>query len=74
MRRQKEKNKTQEFYRDLQQSMDKTPQKENIILAGDFNGRVGNQPIPECIGTYGEQVMNHNGAASRDFCALINVK
>jgi Endonuclease/Exonuclease/phosphatase family. len=37
---------TEEFYRDLQQSMDKTPQKENIILAGDFNGRVGNQPIP----------------------------
>ena len=39
--------------------MDKIPKKENIILAGDFNGRIGNQPIPECIGTYGEQVKNH---------------
>ena len=54
--------------------MDKIPKKENIILAGDFNGRVSNQPIPECIGTYGEQVMNCNGAALRDFVHLINLK
>jgi len=65
---------TEEFYRELQQSMDKIPKKENIILAGDFNGRIGNQPIPECIGTYGEQVMNHNGAAFRDFCAFNKLK
>ena len=45
---------TEEFYRELQLSMDKIPKKENIILAEDFNGRTGNQPIPECIGTYGE--------------------
>jgi len=45
---------TEEFYRELQQSVGKPPKKENIILAGDFNGRIGNQPIPECIETYGE--------------------
>ena len=45
---------TEEFYRELQQSMDKIPKKENIILAGDFNGRIGNQAIPECIETHGE--------------------
>jgi len=65
---------TEEFYRELHQSMDKIPKKENIILAEDFNGRIGSQPIPECIGTYGEQVMNHNGAALRDFCAFIKHK
>jgi len=54
--------------------MDKIPKKENIILAGDFNGRTGNQPIPECIGMYGEQVTNHNGAAMRDFCAFNKLK
>ena len=27
---------TEEFYGELQQSMDKIPKKENIILAGDF--------------------------------------
>jgi len=37
---------TEEFYRELQQIIDKIPKKENIILAGDFNGRKGNQPIP----------------------------
>ena len=61
---------TEEFYWERQQSMDKTPKKENIILARDFNGRIGNQPIPERIGTYGEQVTNHNGAALRDVCAF----
>jgi len=60
---------TEEFYRELQQSMDKIPKNKNIILA-DFNARTGNQPIPECIGTCGEQVTNHNGAALRDFCAF----
>jgi len=33
---------TEEFYRELQQSMDKIPKKENIILEGDLNGRIGN--------------------------------
>ena len=33
---------TEEFYRELQQRMDKIPKKENTILAGDFNGRIGN--------------------------------
>jgi exonuclease III len=65
---------TEEFYRELQQSIDKIPKTENIILAGDFNGRIGNQPIPECIGTYGEQVMNHNGETLRDFCAFNKLK
>jgi len=47
---------------------------ENIILAGDFNGRVGNQPIPEHIGPYGEQIMSRNGVTSSDFCALNKLK
>jgi hypothetical protein len=54
--------------------MDKIPKKENIILAGDFNGRIGNHPISECIGTYGEQVTNYNGAALSDFCAFNKLK
>jgi len=65
---------TEEFYRELQQSMDKIPKIENIILAGDFNGRIGKQLIPECIGTYGEQETIHNGTALRDFCAFNKLK
>ena len=65
---------TEEFYRELQQSVDKIPKKENIILPGDFNARIGNQPIPEFTGTYGEHVTNHNGAALRDFCPFNKLK
>jgi exonuclease III len=65
---------TEEFYRELQQRFNKTSKKKNIILAGDFNGRISNQPIPECIGTYGKQVMKHNGTALRDFCAFNKLK
>jgi len=54
--------------------MDKIPKKKNIILAGDFNGRIGTQPIPECIGPYGKQAMNHTGATLRDFCAFNKLK
>jgi len=54
--------------------MNKIPKKENIILAGDFNGRIGNQPISECIGPYGEQATNHNGATLRDVCAFNKLK
>jgi hypothetical protein len=50
------------------------PKKENIILAGYFNGRIGNQPIPDCIGTHGEQEPNHNGAVLRDLCAFSKLK
>ena len=65
---------TEEFYRELQQGMDKIPKQENIILGGDFNGRIGNQPIQKCIGTYGEQVTHHNAAALRDFCVFNKFK
>jgi len=63
-----------EFYRELQQTVNKIHKKENIILAGDFNGRIGNQPIPECIGPYGEQATIHNGGILRDFCAFNKLK
>ena len=35
----------EEFYWELQQNMQKISKTENIILAADFNGRIGNQPI-----------------------------
>ena len=65
---------TEELYRELQQNMDKIPKMENIILAGDFSGRLRNQPIAARIGSYGEQVTNHNGATLRDFCAFNKLK
>jgi DNA-binding transcriptional regulator of glucitol operon len=54
--------------------MVKIPKKENIILAGDFIGRLGKQSIPECIETNEKQVKNHNGAALRNFCVFSKLK
>jgi exonuclease III len=65
---------TEEFYNELQLVIDKTPKKENIITAGDFNGRTGNQPIPECIGQNRECVINYSGTALRDFSAFNKLK
>jgi len=31
---------------------------------------MGNQPIPECIGPYGEQVTDSKGPKLTDFCAF----
>ena len=61
---------TEELYGELQEYMDKIPEKENIILTGDFNGRLGYHPILACIGQYGKQITNHNGATLRDICAF----
>jgi exonuclease III len=65
---------TEEFYNELQHVIHKITKKENIIIAGDFNGRIGNQPIPECIGQNREQVINHNGTALRDSGAFNKLK
>jgi hypothetical protein len=64
---------TEELYSELH-VIDKTPKKENIIIAGDFNGRIGNQPVPECIGQNGEHVINHNGTVLRDFSTFNKLK
>jgi len=54
--------------------MKKIPKTENIISAGDLNGKFGNEPIPEHIRLYGEQIMSRNGAILSDFCALNKLK
>ena len=64
----------EEFYWELQQNMQKVCKTENTTLAADFNGRIGNQPIEENIGPYGEQITSNIGATLSDFCALNKFK
>jgi hypothetical protein len=45
-----------------------------IILAGDFNARVGAQLIGKCIGSEGEQTVNNNGRDLTDFCLFNKFK
>lgn len=44
------------FYNELQEQIDKINKNDAIILAGDFNGRVGDTPIQNVVGSNGEKV------------------
>jgi endonuclease/exonuclease/phosphatase family metal-dependent hydrolase len=46
----------------------------SVILAGDMNARVGSLAIPGVVGTFGEQHINRNGNALRDFATFNNMK
>jgi hypothetical protein len=45
-----------------------------IMLMGDFNARVGNSKIEECIDTFGEQTCNRNGIKLIDFVVYNELK
>ena len=52
---------TEEFYETLQDQTDKISKNDNIVVAGDYNARVGNIPIDGILGTNGEITSNSNG-------------
>jgi exonuclease III len=52
--------KTEEFYNELQAAVDKNDKLDYLILAGDFNARVGTQPVDKQIGSEGEQIVSNN--------------
>jgi hypothetical protein len=52
---------TIKFYKILQNTIDKVNKNDYIILARDFNARVGNTAIQGVVRTMGEQLLNTNG-------------
>jgi hypothetical protein len=46
---------TEEFYDEVQAAVDKNSKQDYLILAGDFNARVGAEPVDKQIGSEGEQ-------------------
>ena len=66
----------EEFYNELNQSY-RTILRDNtssqILICGDFNGRVGKSATEECIGSYARGSRNENGQALVDFCTLNNL-
>jgi hypothetical protein len=65
---------TNDFYNELQEILNKRGKIEHIIMAGDFNARIGNRTNPGCIGSEGEPTLNNNGSTFRDFCTFNNFK
>jgi hypothetical protein len=50
-------------------TVDKVNKNDYIILAGNFNARVGNTAIQGVVGTMGEPVLNTNGQNLIDFAS-----
>ena len=58
---------TEEFYTTLQDQIDKINKNDYVIIAGDYNARVGKVPIDGTLGTSGEVTVNSNGHRLKDF-------
>uniref|UniRef100_A0A2C9KWR2 Endonuclease/exonuclease/phosphatase domain-containing protein n=1 Tax=Biomphalaria glabrata TaxID=6526 RepID=A0A2C9KWR2_BIOGL len=60
------------FYEDLKEAIANIPQKEHMILLGDFNARVGSDHTtwPDCLGLFGIGKMNENGQRLLEFCTF----
>ena len=49
------------FYKDLQNLLELTPQKDVLFIIGDWNAKVGSQEIPGVTGKFGYGVRNEAG-------------
>ena len=58
----------EQFYEDLQDFLEVTPQKDVLLIIGDWNAKVGSQEIPGVTGKFGLGVPNEAGQRLTQFC------
>ena len=58
----------EQFYEDLQDLIELTPQKDVLFIIEDWNAKVGSQETPGVIGKFGLGVWNEAGQRLREFC------
>ena len=58
----------EQFYEDLQDLLELTPNKDVLFIIGDWNAKVGNQAIPGVTGKFGLGVQNKAGQRPTEFC------
>ena len=58
----------EQFYEDLQDLLEITPQKDVLFIIGDWNTKVGSQETPEVTGKFGLGVQNEAGQRLIQFC------
>ena len=58
----------EQFYEDLQDLLELTPQKDVLFIIGDCNAKVGIQEIPGVTGKFGCGVQNEAGQRLIEFC------
>ena len=57
-----------QFYEDIQDLLELTPQKDVLFIIGDWNAKVGSQEIPGVPGKFGLGVQNEAGQRLIEFC------
>ena len=55
----------EQFYEDLQDLLELTPQKDVLFIKRDWNAKVGSQETPGVTGKFGLGVRNEEGKANR---------
>ena len=60
--------KVEQFYEDLQELLELTPQKDDLFTIGDWNAKVGNQETPGVTGKFGLGVQKEAGQRIIEFC------
>ena len=58
----------EQFYEDLQDFLEITPQKDVLFIIGDWNAKVGSQEIPRVTGKFGLRFQNEAGQRLTEFC------
>ena len=56
------------FYEDLQDLLERTPQKDVLFIIGDWNAKVGSQETPGVTGKFGLGMQNEAGQRLIAFC------
>ena len=57
----------EQFYEDLQDLLELTPQKDVLSITGDWNANVGRQEIPGIMGKFGLGVQNEARQMQQSF-------
>ena len=58
----------EQFYEDLQDLLELTPQKDVLFIIGDWKAKVGSQEIPGIMGKFGLGIQNEAGQRLIEFC------
>lgn len=62
------------FWDTLRETIEKIPQRKEIILMGDMKARVGCQDASSVVGKFGERELNDNGGRLIEICEQFSLK
>ncbi|XP_015189704.1 PREDICTED: craniofacial development protein 2-like [Polistes dominula] len=58
------------FFNELESIVKSIPPRKSILILGDFNARIGNEPIFGIMQRFNEHIINDNGKLTINLCSL----